>query len=188
MLFTAPKSNGKKYRHFGIFRPSLNNRQALEHRLLLDLLARQLRFQQGFRRSIIGEMSHQRNDSNDAVIDFTDPNTPPAVEGTEEEPDVSNSKSHRRPHPEGSNTAINFQSPSSAQFNVINTPNNQTAVIAAAKWTAQVVYLRIMGRKQGPSNNELNLVKPYKTAPINYSIMGLFSKESSEVRYFTPFT
>lgn len=60
--------------------------------------------------------------------------------------------------------------------------NIQNAVAAAAKWSAQVVYLRIMGRKPGPPNNELNLVKPYKTAPTNYSIMGLFSKETSEVK------
>jgi hypothetical protein len=58
----------------------------------------------------------------------------------------------------------------------------QAAVAAAAKWSAQIVYLRVMGRKPGPPNNELNLVKPYKIAPANYSLMGLFSKESSEVR------
>jgi hypothetical protein len=124
-------------------------------------------------------MSGQRNDSNDDVMELNDHNSPPPAEDGEDGYAGQNGDRHRK-------AGVNRTSADSPLIQspavVGNAANMQAAVAAAAKWSAQIVYLRVMGRKPGPPNNELNLVKPYKIAPANYSLMGLFSKESSEVR------
>lgn len=128
-------------------------------------------------------MSDERHDSNEAIIDFTGPDTP--VPDSDERQEHHDRSEGRKGSARGPIPSPSINSPSatdSSQFpgigyNVVST----MGAGAVSKWSPQTIYLRVMGRKPGPPNNELNLVKPYKAAPINYSIMGLFSKESSEV-------
>jgi hypothetical protein len=130
-------------------------------------------------------MSEPRGSSVDGIIDFTDPNTPPPQNAVEDENNEENDtpirseRSGRKASPRGgANAAL---AGSTGALTAANTAANG----GPPKWGCQTVYLRVMGRKPGPNSNELNLVKPFK--PMNYSIMGLFSKESNEVQLFFSF-
>ena len=63
--------------------------------------------------------------------------------------------------------------------------NNKSSNSAPVKWSSQTVYLRVMGRKGGPNSGDGVVAKPFKPSPMNYTIMGLFSKESNEVSNYS---
>jgi len=76
-----------------------------------------------------------------------------------------------------------FQSPTAALLRKGSNPGVSSPAAGVGKPNSQSIYLRVMGRKPGTSSNEAPSSKPFKATPINYSIMGLFSKESNEVGF-----
>lgn len=127
-------------------------------------------------------MSNLSRVTNEEVIDLTAPQTPPPNQRSKDGPGSAQLSSLASPNasfyspPPGQHTGEEgsaYNNPSAAS------QNQQGA--GAARWSSQTVYLRVMGRKAGTANNELSLAKPFKATPLNYSLMGLFSKESNEV-------
>ena len=114
-------------------------------------------------------MSDQGELQNNSIIDFTSPNTPPPYRSMN---DANGQETERK------NSNTNHSVGRSSPPPIINTTVTNNIL---PKWSSQTVYLRVMGRKGGSNNSEQTLVKPFKATPMNYTIMGLFSKESNEV-------
>ena len=72
---------------------------------------------------------------------------------------------------------------SKAHVSAATSPTTNQTSGHSSRWSSQVVYLRVMGRKgNGPNGSDTPILKQFKPSPLNYTIMGLFSKESNEVR------
>ena len=132
-------------------------------------------------------MSNLSGLSQGDVIDFTTPSpkTPPPV--TEKPADEVNEQQLHGEEMNRSTEVVNspeptFQSPTVAFLRKGVTNSVSSPAAGVGKPNSQSIYLRVMGRKPGTNSNETPSSKPFKATPINYSIMGLFSKESNEVR------
>lgn len=129
-------------------------------------------------------MSNTSKLAQEDVIDFSapSPKTPPPPSGltaVDEEGTDGNEGGMNRAEVINSPEPI-FQSPTASLLRR-GANNGVTSPVAAGKPTSQSIYLRVMGRKPGTNPGDVPNAKPFKATPINYSIMGLFSKESNEV-------
>lgn len=129
-------------------------------------------------------MSNTSNLALEDVIDFSapSPKTPPppsSLPAVGEEVTEGGEGGTNRTEVVNSPEPI-FQSPTASLLRR-GVNNGVTSPVASGKPTSQSIYLRVMGRKPGTNPGDVPNAKPFKATPINYSIMGLFSKESNEV-------
>ncbi len=130
-------------------------------------------------------MSNMSGFSQEDIIDLTTPRTP-LPDSTLQDGVV-----HEREEDDSAHVAEAISSPEPAFFSPtasntrVTSDNGVYASPSQApvppKASSQSIYLRVMGRKPGTSTSDVQSSKPFKATPINYSIMGLFSKESNEV-------